>query len=400
MEDQVPPNTPAPTPEPASVEPAASASGSSVGGPASSGFSLSAIGAWLKQHWLPVTIVGVLVLGAGGLVVARQLLNKPKPAVPVVVKPAPPPPPPPPPATKPSPLTGAELDPATADRPITAVVIENQTDARPQSGLGQAGVVYEALAEGGITRFLAFFLDSRPKQMGPVRSVRTYFVSWGLEFDAPVAHAGGNADALDLVGPLGMKDMNEFAYGSSFFRANDRYAPHNLYTTSDLLDQLEAKLGFNKPATFKPSPRQKDAPSSAPNASVVDINYSYNGYQVQYRYDGGCDCYARFLAGAPHVDRNDNAQIKVRNVVVEYMPTAYGTTRIGEQTVRMGDSGMPVGSNKAIVFRDGTAVVGTWSKPSNKERTKLLDANGAEIPLNIGNTWYSIVPTDHPVSYH
>ncbi|HSX41135.1 MAG TPA: DUF3048 domain-containing protein [Candidatus Saccharimonadales bacterium] len=299
------------------------------------------------------------------------------------------------PQTEASPLTGVQVDPALAARPITAAVIENHTDARPQSGLSEAGVVYEALAEGGITRFEAFYLENRPKELGPIRSVRTYFVDWALEFNAPLAHAGGNADALDIIGPLGMKDMNEFVNGGYFYRSKDRFAPHNLYTSSDQLDSLEARLGYNKPSSFKASPRKKDTKSAQPAHPDININYSYNGYQVEYKYNADCNCYDRFLAGAPHIDRNTGKQIQVKNVVVQYMPTSYGTTRIGEQTVIMGTPG----SGKAIVFTDGGAVEGTWSKAAHGERTKLLDAAGKDIPLNAGNTWYSIVPTDKTVSY-
>lgn len=350
--------------------------------------------AFVRTHHTRIILAaGILLIVPAG-VFAYLTITKPVKAVSKSVslpkKPVP--------ATKASPLTGEQVDPALAARPITGVVIENHPDARPQSGLGQAGVVYEALAEGGITRFLAFFLDQRPPQIGPVRSLRTYFLDWGLEFNAPVVHAGGNADALDEVGPLGMKDINALLgqYSGSFSRSSDRVAPHNLYTTSDQLDSLEAKLGFNKPANFEPSPRKKEAPAggSAPHPDI-NINYSYNGYQVEYQYDQATNSYLRFLAGQPHIDRNTNQQIKVKNVVVQYMPTSYGTTRIGEQTVMMGTPG----SGKAIVFTDGGAIEGTWSKGSHNVRTKLLDANGKDIPLNPGNTWYSIVPTDKTVSY-
>ncbi|HSH31960.1 MAG TPA: DUF3048 domain-containing protein, partial [Candidatus Saccharimonadales bacterium] len=302
------------------------------------------------------------------------------------------------PTTKPSPLTGVAVEPALADRPVSAVIIENHPNARPQSGLGQAGVVYEALAEGGITRFLALFLETRPGTLGPVRSVRTYFVDWALEFDAPVAHVGGNADALDLVAPLGLKSLTQFAHASSYYRARDRFAPHNAYTSSDLLDQLLASLGFNKPATFKPSPRKPASPpaaGAAPTAPTIGINYSYRGFAVEYRYDQATNSYNRFMAGAPHIDRNTNTQIQVKNIVVQYMPTRYGVTRIGESTVIMGTPG----SGQAIVFRDGGAVTGTWSKGSHRDRTILKDSTGAEIPLNAGNTWYSIVPVGKMVTY-
>lgn len=353
--------------------------------------------AWFKQHWMIIAGVGILVLATGGAI-GYKLTHKPKPA-PVVAKPAAQPPPPPPKTTKPSPLSGAEVPIADADKPVVAVVIENQTDARPQSGLQSAGVVYEALAEGGITRFLAFFLENKPPQYGPVRSIRTYFVSWGLEFNAPVAHAGGNVDALDLINPLHLKDLNQFSYGNYFYRANDRYAPHNLYTDAAKLDALLSLLGYTQPATFTPSPRKADSPEAAPSHPTIGLNYSYNGYQVEYHYEAASNSYLRFLAGAPHIDRNTNQQIKVKNVVVEYMPTAYGLTRIGEQTVRMGASGMPIGSGKAVVFRDGGAVEGTWNKADNTSRTKLLDVSGNDIPLDVGNTWYSIMPNDRTASY-
>lgn len=337
------------------------------------------------------------VLLAGGTITFFVLHHR-KPA-PVTVTAPPPKPPPPKPTTTPSPLTGLPVDPALAAKPIRAAVIENHTDARPQSGLGEAGVVYEALAEGGITRFLAFFLDTRPAYLGPIRSLRTYFIDWALEYNAPVLHAGGNSDALGLVAPLRMKNLDQFSYGSYFFRATDRYAPHNLYITADKLDALLHDLHYDAPSQFEPSPRKKDSPVAAPPSTDININFSYNGYQVEYKYDPATNSYARFLAGAPHIDRNTGKQIFVKNIVIEFMPTAYGFTNIGEQTVRMGDTGLPYGVNKAVVLEDGNAVTGSWSKASDSARTHLLDAGGHDIPLNAGNTWYEIVPIGRPVSY-
>jgi hypothetical protein len=344
--------------------------------------------------WKRRTSWAVVVIGAGTTYAAYRVMHKTKV---VVVKPTAPavaPVAPPQPTTKASPTTGATQDPAAADRAVTAVVIENHTDARPQSGLAQADVVYEALAEGGITRFLAFFHDQRPATLGPVRSVRTYFVDWALEYQAPVAHAGGNADALDLIGPTGMKDMNGLSNAAgAFYRTKDRYAPHNLYTSSDLLDAQMAALGFNKPTNFYVNPRVPDAPGGT--HPTININYSYNGYQVQYQYNKATNDYGRVLAGAPHIDRNTGQQIRVKNIVVEYMTTNYGTTRIGEQTVIMGT----VGSGQAIVFRDGEAYPGTWSKASRNDRTHLIGTDGKDIPLDVGNTWYSIVPVGKTVGY-
>ncbi|MDB5178742.1 MAG: uncharacterized protein JWN01_685 [Patescibacteria group bacterium] len=353
---------------------------------------------WLQSHRrvLAITTAVVFATGGGGIgwaLTHRQPASK---TATTVSKAKPSPTPAPTPITKASPLTGVLMPPALADRPVTGVIIENHPDARPQSGLSQAGVVYEANAEGGITRFIAFFLENRPASLGPVRSLRTYFLDWALEFNSPVAHAGGNADALDQVGPLGMKDINALSFASGgFYRTNDRYAPHNLYTNMDKLDALDASLGFAKPASFTPSPRKADTPNANPPHPNVHIDYSYNGYQVDYKYDPATNDYARSLSGAPHVDRNTGAQIHVKNIVVEMMPTSYGTTRIGEQTVIM----QTVGKGQGWVLRDGDAIPVTWQKDSRNVRTKLIGADGKDVPLDAGNTWYSIVPAGKNVSF-
>lgn len=348
---------------------------------------------WVKRHKKAVIIgtIVTLIIGGGTAMAFGVFGTKPQETVVKVIKKEPAKP-----KTIASPLSGVQVDPELAERPITAVVIENHTDARPQSGLQDAGVVYEALAEGGITRFLAFFLDQKPKEIGPVRSIRTYFVDWALEFNAPVAHVGGNIDALDLIRPLKMKDMDQFANGNSFYRTNDRYAPHNMYTTTEKLDALEKKLGFDDKSDFTPTPRvAKETAATTPNHTAITINYSYASYRASYQYDAASNSYLRSLAGQPHIDRNTNQQIKVKNVVIQYMPTSYGTTRIGEQTVIMGTPG----SGKAVVLRDGTAIEGAWSKTARTSRTVFKDATGKEIPLNPGNTWYSIVPVGNSVTY-
>lgn len=345
--------------------------------------------AWIKAHPKKTALIGVTLLALAGFAGWKLWPRKMAEVVQVVKKK-----PPPKPTTKPSPLTGIEVAPELADRTVRAMVIENHPDARPQSGLSQAGVVYEALAEGGITRYLAFFGDEQPKEMGPIRSLRPYFVSWGLEFDAPVAHVGGSAAALSLANQLGMKDMNQFYNGGSFYRISSRYAPHNVYTTPELIDKLIARLGFAKVPAFKQSPRKKETPPASginPAHPTINIRYSYADYNVRFGYDRSNNNYLRFLAGIADKDANSRQQISVKNVVVEYMPTSYDST--GHALMQT------VGSGKTLVFRDGGVVEGTWSKPAHGERTKLLDAAGKDIPLNRGHTWYCIVAPTGAVTY-
>jgi hypothetical protein len=348
---------------------------------------------WIKRHWKWLTLVAVLLVGGGG-VYAWTLRPQPQPQAAVINHQTPKPTPTPTPLKKASPLTGAMIDPALADRPIVSVIVENHPDARPQSGLQDAGVVYEALAEGGITRFQTFFLDTQPPTIGPVRSLRPYFVDWGMEFNAPVAHAGGSSDALNLAASTGMKDLNALIIGApTFYRTNNRVAPHNLYTSSSLLDSLLAKHGYNTPATFSPSPRQADHPTATPPHPNIHIDYSYNGYQVDYKYDPSTNDYARSLANQPHIDRNTGKQIHVKNIVVEMISAS--VIDDGHGHMQLGTTGRGQG----WVIRDGDAIPCTWVKDNRTSRTHLLDAGGKDIPLNAGNTWYSIVPIGKTVSF-
>lgn len=347
---------------------------------------------WIKRHKKAVVIgtVATLMIGGGAAMAFGVFGKQSQATITKIVKKEPPKP-----TTLASPLTGLQVAPEIAESPVYASIIENHPDARPQSGLGEAGVVYEAVAEGGITRFLALFLDTKPKEIGPIRSIRTYFVSWALEFNAPLIHVGGNIDALDMIGPNNVKDINQFYKSSYFYRSRDRYAPHNVYMTQENQAAVLKDNKWDKEATFAPNTRKKDAPANPATNTTVTINYSSIGFQAKYAYDATTNSYLRSMAGVPHIDRNTNTQIKVKNIVIQYMPTTYGTTRIGEQSTRMATPG----SGKAVVLRDGTAIEGTWTKSSHTSRTKLLDATGKEIPLNAGNTWYSIVPVGNSVTY-
>ena len=118
-----------------------------------------------------------------------------------------------------SPLAGLEVaDEAPTKQPVTGVMIENSPDARPQSGLSGAGIVYEAVAEGGITRFLAVYQGAKPGLIGPVRSLRLYYLSWGAQYQASIAHVGGSPNALDTVRSSGYRDIDQFFNGGSYWR--------------------------------------------------------------------------------------------------------------------------------------------------------------------------------------
>ena len=353
----------------------------------------------LKRHRGLIIIIGVVISLSIVAVAAAAFYPHHTKVAAVAAKPTPSPSPTPAPTpiTKASPLTGLPVDPALAARPISGVMIENlYPDARPQSGLSSAGVVYEALAEGGITRFLALFGDGEPASIGPVRSLRPYYIDWALEFGASLSHAGGSSDALNLVGPLGVKDLNALVIGSpTYYRTSDRYAPHNLYTSTALLDAINAKKGYTVAPTFTPSPRKADTPDATQPHTTVSINFSSSAYAVQYRYNLKANNYVRYMAGTPHIDRNTGQAITVKNIVIEYMPVTYTPAPHDSEYINM----PTVGSGKGVVLRDGDAVPITWSKASHDDRTQLTDGDGKAVPLDNGNTWYEIVPIGNSVTY-
>jgi hypothetical protein len=353
---------------------------------------------WFRRPLLLASVAAGIVVLSGVGFMAMKLTHKSSPvAAHTTVSPTPSPSPTP--AVNYSPLTGVDVGTAdAANQPVASVMIENlYPDARPQSGLGGAGIVYEALAEGGITRFLGIFQEPFPGLLGPVRSLRPYYLDWGLEMGIPVAHAGGSEPALNAIKPLGLKNIDALAYdGSSFYRTSDRAAPHNLYTNSDRLSKLVANLGFATAPSFKPQPRKADAPPQAATHPNININFSTYYYAVKYTYDAASNAYMRFMGGAPHMDRNTNQQIKVKNIVVEFIPVTYGTQPVDGKPET--DYHM-IGSGKALIFEDGGVAAATWSKADDHAPTTLTDADGKPVNFNRGNTWFEAVPTGTAVTY-
>lgn len=350
---------------------------------------------WLKlsKKQLIILIVALVVVLTGGGVAAYKLTHKPaKVVVPTVAtkteeKPVETPKP----TTVASPLTGVQVAPELAALPVTGVMIENSPDARPQAGLKDAGVVYEAIAEGGITRFLALFQESKPDYIGPVRSVRPYYLEWLQGYDAAIAHVGGSPEALNLIKSAGIKDLDQFSNGSTYQRISTRYAPHNVYTSIDKLLALQTKKGYTK-STFVGFARKADKPATPPTARLIDITMSGYLYNPHYEYDPAANVYKRSEGGKPHVDDKSGQQLAPKVVVVLVMPLALKADGLHSDY-------STTGNGTAFIFQDGAVTQGTWEKKGSKEPVRLGDANGSPLAINIGQTWISVVSTAGSVSY-
>lgn len=329
-------------------------------------------------------IAAILVLGGGGVYALKKYLGKSSaPAAPVVAKQEPPK------TTEPSRLTGVEIPIEVNKRPVTAIMIENSPDARPQAGLKDAGIVFEAIAEGGITRFNALFLEGQPDYIGPVRSVRPYYIDLFFPFDASIVHAGGSADGLAKLRALGVKDIDHGANGGAFRRVSNRYAPHNLYTSMAALDTVNQQRGYTS-STFTSWERKKEAPGQAIAAKNIDLILSGPLYNVHYTYDPAGNYYLRTEGGKPHMDEKSNLQLAPKVVVALAM--AY--SKSGIYSVYQTS-----GSGTMFVFQDGQFQQGTWKKGDSKSQFEFLDASGQKLALNPGQTWVTLVADPGSVRY-
>lgn len=348
----------------------------------------------LALHWPPgkkeaivaATLLLVVLLGIGSMVWFSSDSRAPFATV-KKAKSAPPKP-----TTVPSNLTGLQVKPEINQRPVTGVMIENSLPSRPQTGIIEAGVVFEAIAEAGITRFLTLYQDNAPTDLGPIRSARPYFVQWNLAFDAGYAHVGGSPDALAMIRDTGTRDLDQFANPGSYRRISGRPAPHNMYSSMQALNQLEASKGFNT-STYKGFVRKdKETPNPQPNARSIDFAISGASFNVHYDYVAGSNSYNRVMGGAPHVDGASGQQISPKVVVALFVPYGLAADRYHSNYA-------VVGTGSALIFQDGMVYAGNWSKPSAKDQITFTDPGGKPLKLNPGQTWLTALTDPSKVVY-
>lgn len=314
-------------------------------------------------------------------------------------------------------------------RPLT-VMIENHQEARPQSGLSRADVVYEAVAEGGITRFLAVYYCGASAQdvtIGPVRSTRIYYLDFASEYgDYPLyAHVGGANDfqntgdtdkrarALERIADLGWQrynDLDQYAVGFPvYWRDYERIGhpvatEHTMYSTTDKLWGVAHDRGLaasdDKGKKWDEdflAWKFKDEADLGRRGEIDKIEFDfwsgYSEYAVKWQYDRGSNRYLRFNGGQEHRDLNNEEQLQAKTVVVQFMqeegPVDRNKHLLYDTT----------GKGKALVFMDGQATEGTWSKADRRSRTAFTDSKGKEISFNRGPIWIEIVPLGKKVIY-
>ena len=289
-------------------------------------------------------------------------------------------------------LDGVYVQPEAANLPPVAVMIDNHPDARPQSGIDQAGLVYEAEVEGFYTRLMAVFASSStiPK-IGPVRSARPYFADWAQELNAVYAHCGGSPEALVNIEQKEIVDLNQFYNGAIFWRSADRSAPHNIYLSSDNFNKFLADKNISA-GNFSFWQFKNDSPiNNSSSSGEILINYQAPDFQVKWIYQPSGNNYIRYYGAQPELTA-DNKLIIAKNIIIQTVPA---TVVDSDLRLQMDD----VGSGASTICLDGVCQPGNWTKPDVATRTKFSYANGEDVRFNAGPTWIEVVRPEIKIEY-
>jgi hypothetical protein len=328
-------------------------------------------------------------------------------------------------------------------RPLM-VMIENHSDARPQSGLQGADVVYEAVAEGGITRFMGVFYcgviaesESNKYDLGPVRSARTYFLDLASEYsDYPLYnHVGGancssattggacttatKAQAIEQISSYGWtntgtwSDLSQFSLSYKACRREPertgevKATEHTMYCSSKELYNIATERGLTNITESKGTSwdknyhswlfNQNDETSSSPTASSISFNFwsGYKDYSVNWKYDSANNNYIRYNAGEEHIDFNTQKVITAKNIILQLAKETRSVDEHGHNLYAV------IGSGTGVLIQNGVKTEITWSKTNRISRTIFKDkSTNKEINFVPGNIWIEILPTDTEVTYN
>lgn len=295
------------------------------------------------------------------------------------------------------------------NHPIT-VMIDNHVNAVPQYGLNDAAVVFEALAEGGITRFMPVFNGDTftPAVIGPVRSTRLYFGQLAMGFNAVHVHAGGSPQGLALLANnTQIIDIDALRRGTwgVFYRNTTKVAPYNLFTSAP---SLLTKLAQNGVGTIHPA--IVDSNGATQLVADPDVGYIYRtdgdvamrptGQQIRYYflnrhtkvtwvYDPTNNSYGRMVAGKIARDANTKSQITVKNLIVIEVPSQQ---IMGDSKGRIDVE--VIGKGPAVVYQDGLVFDVEWRKERAESPLRFYYLDGvSEVSMVYGQMWITVLPT-------
>ena len=292
-------------------------------------------------------------------------------------------------------LTGENVPESIGRRRPVAVMMGNNSSGAPQSGIGHAGVVYEAPVEGNITRLMGILEDYDDlERIGSVRSCRDYYLFYANEFNAIYAHYGQAAYALPYLDQHVIDNLNGIKMGNlAFFRTTDRKPPHNAYTDAAHLQAGIEAMKYSQEYTeaytghyLFAEDGAETVPADGITANLVKLD-NFTDNHPWYEYDEASGEYKRFQFGKEHVDQLDDKQLTCDNIILQYSSCpAYDANGYLNIDAISGGEGRFITKVKAIDIR--------WEKDSPWGITHYYDKNEQEICLNQGTTWVEIVQND------
>jgi hypothetical protein len=296
--------------------------------------------------------------------------------------------PPPPPVVWP--LTGVESG-EVPDRPALAVKIENSVDARPQTGLSAADMVWEEVVEGGITRYVAVYHSNLPPEIGPVRSIRPMDPAIAAPLHGLFAFSGGQKGFVGKVGEAGLQVVSNDAGADGFHRITTRSAPHNVYADpTALVAQADAEHQAPPAAQFDiaTAGEQPTLLTAGTPAAAVQLTLS-GGSHPKWTWSEPDGTWLRAEGTTPAVEA-DGRPLGATNVVV--MRVDIVNTKAKDGAGNPVPDTVMVGRGEALVASGGRTMAATWTKNGLADRVVLTGPDGNPVRLAPGNTWVELVP--------
>ena len=285
------------------------------------------------------------------------------------------------------PLTGIATNDDTDHRAV-AVMINNHPAARPQSGLQKADIVYEILAEGNVTRFLAIYQSEQPERVGPIRSARDYFIELAEGLNSLYISHGYSPEAKKLLDEGYVDSLNGIAYdGTLFNRDSLRKAPHNSYISFANIEKGAEDNHYTldgQPPSFSFFSEDELEQIEGEEATNVTVGYGDNSYDVTYVFDDENEVYKRYTKGEQTIDADTNDPVLLKNIIVLEAPHKVLDSE-GRRDIDLSNGG------DAYLFQNGKSNKIQWQFVDNR-LTFMKD--GEEVKLIPGKTWINIVPTN------
>jgi hypothetical protein len=298
-------------------------------------------------------------------------------------------------------LTGELVgDPAILARRPIAVKISNSPAkyVRPQSGLSQSDLVFEHITEGPITRFTAILYGQTPPNMGPIRSGRLIDLELPAMYDAALAYSGSS---IGVSRKLFSSDFRPRILRSSepgYYRTGeDKPYEHTLYAhPAEFWDALDDK-GENRPPRFGTTMAFSSLPPEGGQAaSEITVRYQ-DWTTIEWRYNPDTGHYDRWADGEPDLDANTGEQINVANVVLVYathlLDRSICEFQSEDQCLAFSTEIILSGQGDATLLRDGRQYEVKWVRENRGDMLTLVDEGGQSVPMQIGHTWFQIIPT-------